>query len=123
MENSEKKLRHNDDDKCEICWEQPPTRTTLINCAHSQSFCESCIKSWICVGHRHCPKCRTPCPIEDYLEKTKNNTSSINNAFPNINCRPASSQRPPTVSYVVDHILVSCSIGLCIGLIIYPTIL
>ncbi|CAF1592126.1 unnamed protein product [Rotaria magnacalcarata] len=122
MENNEKTPRHNDEDKCEVCWKQPPTCIALIRCAHSRSFCERCIKSCISNGHRYCPKCRTPFPIKDYLEEIKTNTSSIDNAFLNINYRPASSQRQSTVGYVVDNILVSCSIGLLVGLIIYPTI-
>ncbi|CAF1085434.1 unnamed protein product [Adineta steineri] len=43
---------------CEICFDEVPINMDVITCAHQNTFCKKCIKTWFDYGNVTCPKCR-----------------------------------------------------------------
>jgi len=134
--------------ECEICFDKRPVYVPLINCTHSHNFCEECVKKWFLEGHSTCPKCRVIWPIQSYvsqknkiniikkiifyfniqLQQTNQSHVNITNASFTLNYhRPSTIQNihspsSSTAGRLVHNIFRCYSIGLLLGLIIYPTI-
>jgi hypothetical protein len=66
-------INQNNDDVCEVCFEQKPVYISLITCPHRNIFCEECIKSWLLWGNFTCPKCRAVWPLNYYVSGRENN--------------------------------------------------
>jgi hypothetical protein len=106
---------------CEVCWDQPPVFLPLITCAHSSSFCEECIKRCLLERRFKCPKCRAIWPITQnhlnniYVSRTVDHHPSA--IIRNVYFPPSS-----TADGLLQTIFKYFSIGLLLGLIIYPAI-
>jgi hypothetical protein len=91
---------------CEVCGIQASVPLTLLTCTHTNKFCESCLKQSL-ANRYHCPLCRTV-PNHHPLFRTVPNYSDIIDV--------------PTTDSLPSTMFRCFSIGLIIGLIIYPAV-
>ncbi|UJR26503.1 hypothetical protein I4U23_007830 [Adineta vaga] len=110
-----------DDNCCEVCFLQKPIDNPLIDCAHRNTFCEECVTTLLRLKKSTCPKCRAVWPDYNFLNETHQNLT-INSDLTLVS-QQLFSPSFSTNSNLMDKILVSGSIILLVGLILYPTVM
>ncbi|CAF1217064.1 unnamed protein product [Adineta steineri] len=103
-----------DEGRCEVCLDEETTTIGVITCAHRNTFCKNCIKTWLSGGNVTCPKCRAPWPIENIDQHPMIPVKEIHTIQHHF-------LPPAATGGLMHNVLTCCAIGLLIGIMIYPT--